>query len=74
MFNGVNINIVTDSYNNQLNYTTIGAGTSHPIHARAEYNANDIFKIKSIDNDPEAEDSIFNEHRMDVIISSIESN
>ena len=74
LFNGVNINIVTDSYNEQLNYSTIGAGNSHPIHSRADYNTNDIFNIKRTDNDPEAESSTFNEHRMDVIISSIESN
>ena len=74
IFKGQNISIVTDSYNNQLNYTkTANNGEVVPIHTRSSYNINDIFKINK-DNDPEAEDSIFNEHRMDVIISSIESN
>lgn len=74
LFEGLNISIVTDSYNNQLNYTTNADGTPRTIHARSTYSSNDIFKIKAPQNDPEAEDSIFNEHRMDVIISSIESN
>lgn len=73
IFKGQNIKVVTDSYNNQLNYTKTANGDTVPIHTRSDYNVNDIFKI-SKDNDPEAEDSVFNEHRMDVIISSIESN
>lgn len=73
IFNGQNLTIQTESYNNQLNYTKTANGETIPIHARTAYNVNDIFKI-SESNDPEAEDSVFNEHRMDVIISSIESN
>ena len=71
-----NLKVVTDTYNNQLNYTALNTETGEevPIHARAEYNISDVFNIKAADNDPEAEDSLFNEHRMDVIISSIESN
>ena len=71
-----NIKVVTDTYNNQLNYTALNTETGEevPVHSRAEYNISDVFNIKANDNDPEAEDSLFNEHRMDVIISSIESN
>ena len=74
LFKGVNYDVVTESYNNQLNYTkTQGNGQTIPIHARTNYNVRDVFKIDN-NNDPEAEESTFNEHRMDVIISSIESN
>ena len=73
LFNGVSYNVVTDSYNNQVNYTKTANGEKVPIHTRTNYSVNEVFKI-SDSNDPEAEDSIFNEHRMDVIISSIESN
>lgn len=74
LFNGVNYRVVTDSYNNQLNYTkTPAGGEPIPIHSRTNYDVKDVFKIND-SNDPEAEDSTFNEHRMDVIISSIESN
>ena len=77
LFNGIGqLSIVTDSFNNQLSYTTInGEGEEIPVHSRYDYsgNYNAIFEIGP-DNDPEAEDSLFNEHRMDVIISSIESN
>ena len=71
-----NIKVVTDTYNNQLNYTALNTETGEevPVHSRADYNISDVFNIKANDNDPEAEDSLFNEHRMDVIISSIESN
>ena len=71
-----NLKVVTDTYNNQLNYTALNTETGEevPVHSRAEYNISDVFNIKAADNDPEAEDSLFNEHRMDVIISSIESN
>ena len=71
-----NLKVVTDTYNNQLNYTALNTETGEevPVHSRAEYNISDVFNIKAVDNDPEAEDSLFNEHRMDVIISSIESN
>ena len=69
------LSIVTESYNNQLNYTTTNdSGEEIPIHSRASYDIKDVFDLDSPDNDPEAEDSLFNEHRMDVIISSIESN
>lgn len=77
LFSGQNnIKVVTDTYNNQLNYTALNTETGEevPVHTRAEYNISDVFNIKANDNDPEAEDSLFNEHRMDVIISSIESN
>ena len=77
LFSGQNnIKVITDTYNNQLNYTALNTETGEevPIHTRAEYNISDVFDIKANDNDPEAEDSLFNEHRMDVIISSIESN
>lgn len=73
LFNSQNIQIVTESYNNQLEYTTTRNGDTEKVHSRYNYNASDIFNINN-NNDPEAEDSIFNEHRMDVIISSIESN
>ena len=75
IFSGRTLSIVTDSYNNQVNYTTTpdGSNTQVPIHSRASYNPSDIFVINA-NNDPEAEDSLFNEHRMDVIISSIESS
>ena len=74
LFNNVNnLQVVTDSYNNQLNYTKTINGSTVPIHARTGYNIDDVFEING-NNDPEAEDSVFNEHRMDVIISSIESN
>lgn len=71
-----NLQIVTESYNNQFNYTTIEAETGEqiPVHIQADYNINDVFKINESENDPELESSLFNEHRMDVIISSIESN
>ena len=77
IFGGLStINVVTDSYNNQLNYTKVEESTGEivPIHERYDYDITDAFDIKDPDNDPEAEDSTFNEHRMDVIISSIESN
>ena len=77
LFSGQNnIKVVTDTYNNQLNYTALNTETGEevPVHSRADYNISDVFNIKANDNDPEAEDSLFNEHRMDVIISSIESN
>ena len=75
LFNSVtNIDVVTESYTDQLNYTTrTEDGSEVPIHTRTEYEIDEVFKISDT-NDPEAEDSIFNEHRMDVIISSIESN
>lgn len=71
-----NLKVVTDTYNNQLNYTALNTETGEevPVHSRADYNISDVFNIKASDNDPETEDSLFNEHRMDVIISSIESN
>lgn len=79
LFSGQNnLKVVTDSYNNQLNYTALNTETGEevPVHSRADYsdNMSAVFDIKASDNDPEAEDSLFNEHRMDVIISSIESN
>ena len=76
LFNGQNnLVVLTDSYNNQLNYTAFNAETGEevPVHSRATYNVSDVFKINNT-NDPETESSLFNEHRMDVIISSIESN
>lgn len=73
LFSGVTVQVVTDTYNNQLNYTKTQNGVTTPIHARTTYDVNDVFRINN-DNDPEVESSIFNEHRMDVIISSIESN
>ena len=71
-----NLKVVTDTYNNQLNYTALNTETGEevPVHSRAEYEIADVFNIKASDNDPETESSLFNEHRMDVIISSIESN
>ena len=71
-----NIQVVTETYNNQLNYTALNTETGEevPVHSRADYNISDVFDIKAADNDPETESSLFNEHRMDVIISSIESN
>ena len=76
LINGQSLEIVTDSYNNQFDYTTIEAETGEqiPIHEHATYSINDVFKIANDENDPEIESSLFNEHRMDVIISSIESN
>jgi len=77
LFSGQNnIKVVTDKYNNQLNYTALNTETGEevPVHSRAEYEIADVFNIKASDNDPETESSLFNEHRMDVIISSIESN
>lgn len=76
MRNQNNLQIVTESYNNQFNYTTIEAETGEqiPVHIQAEYDINDVFDITANGNDPETESSLFNEHRMDVIISSIESN
>ena len=73
---GQNLEIVTESYNNQFNYTTIEEETGEqiPVHPHADYNINDVFNITADGNDPELESSLFNEHRMDVIISSIESN
>ena len=76
LFNGQNnLVVLTDSYNNQLNYTAFNAETGEEVlvHSRATYNVSDVFKINNT-NDPETESSLFNEHRMDVIISSIESN
>lgn len=73
IFNNQNIQIVTESYNNQLEYTTTKNGDTQKIHTRYNYAPNDIFRINDT-NDPETDESIFNEHRMDVIISSIESN
>ena len=76
LFSGqTNLTIVTDSYNEQLNYTAydVESGEEVPVHSRADYNLVDVFNISST-NDPETVSSLFNEHRMDVIISSIESN
>lgn len=67
---GKELVIKSEYYNNQVNYTN---SEGQPIHSRADYLTKDIFKL-SKDNDPEKEDSTFNEHRMDVIISSVESN
>lgn len=75
------LTVVTDSFNNQLNYTTLSedSGQSVPIHSRADYydpeydSITGVFTIND-ENDPELESSLFNEHRADVIISSIESN
>ena len=71
-----NIEVVTETYNNQLNYTALNTETGEevPVHSRATYEIADVFNITATDNDPETESSLFNEHRMDVIISSIESN
>ena len=79
---GQNLEIVTDSFNNQLNYTTLSedSGEEVPVHAiSSDYYDPDTHIISGVfdignNNDPETESSLFNEHRMDVIISSIESN
>ncbi len=72
-----NLQIVTKSFNDQLSYTSVNTETGEemPLHARYDYedNISEVFNI-SDENDPELESSLFNEHRMDVIISSIESN
>ena len=73
------IKVKTDSFNNSLKYTTAN-NTETPIHTRYDYIdengtlKKNVFDISDEENDPEAEDSLFNEHRMDVIISSIETN
>ena len=78
---GQSLEVVTDSFNNQLNYTSLSEDTGEevPIHSRADYYDPSNHKITGVfnigdNNDPEMESSLFNEHRMDVIISSIESN
>ena len=76
--NASSLKIVTESFNNQLNYTAYNEETDGqvPIHSRYDYmdDLKSVFDITDPDNDPETESSLFNEHRMDVIISSIESN
>ena len=76
LVSGQNLEVVTESYNNQFNYTTIEEETGEqiPVHEHATYDINDVFDITADGNDPELESSLFNEHRIDVIISSIESN
>ncbi len=76
--NASSLKIVTESFNNQLNYTAYNEETGEevPVHSRYDYmdDLKSVFDITDPDNDPETESSLFNEHRMDVIISSIESN
>ncbi len=79
---GQSLEVVTESFNNQLNYTTLSedSGEEVPVHAISlEYYNPNTHSISGVfdlgtGNDPETESSLFNEHRMDVIISSIESN
>lgn len=81
LIRGKSLEVVTESFNNQLNYTKLSEDTGEqvPIHAIADYynpvdnSITGVFDI-SADNDPELESSLFNEHRVDVIVSSIESN
>ena len=72
--------IKSDTYNNTGEYkvdTEASDGTeTHTYHMKYKYNENNgnIFDYKNVDNnDPETEASYFNEHRMDVIISNVES-
>ena len=43
-------------------------------HVKSTYSTSKVFDLSNADNDPELESSSFNRHRIDVIISSIESS
>lgn len=71
-------NIKTESFNKEYSIDTnqgeASSAEKNTSHVKSEYVTNNIFDYKKPNNDPELESSAFNEHRMDVIISSIESN
>lgn len=61
--------IKTETYH--TNYTNeLGVQT----HVKSTYSNPKVFSLDDLDNDPELQSSSFNLHRMDVIISSIESS
>lgn len=71
-------NIKTESFNKEYSIDTnqgeASSAEKNTSHVKSEYVTNKIFDYTMQNNDPELESSAFNEHRMDVIISSIESN
>ena len=71
-------NIKTESFNKEYSIDTnqgeASSAEKNTSHVKSEYVTNKIFDYTKQNNDPELESSAFNEHRMDVIISSIESN
>ena len=65
----------TTEYTTKISTTSDNADNSHSKYIQA-YSNKEVFNTSNTDteNDPELESSPFNAHRMDVIISSIESN
>ena len=65
--------VKTDTYNTTYNIET-NSNQKIETHTKNDYKTKKVFDYKENGNDPDLETSSFNQHRMDVIISSIESS
>lgn len=75
--------IITDAFNRVYEVETndgvkadINSSDSEKLkaHKKHDYNGKKVFDYQEEGNDPELETSYFNQHRMDVIISSVENS